>query len=484
MKSAKETLSPTRVKLTVEVPFEDLKPGIDAAYKAFGSQITVPGFRKGKVPAAVIDQRVGKETVLNEALNNLLPQLYSRALSEAAVVPLSQPEVDIVTLEDGKPLEFTAELDVRPDIELPDLSDLKVEVEAIKIDAAKVDEEIEAVRERFAELKDVDRAAQDGDQVTIDLSASKDGEKIASAQAEGLPYRVGQATMIEGLDEAIIGLAAGESKVFESKLAGGELAGEEVDVEVTVQSVKEPELPELNEEFVQMVSQFDTMEEFRADLEDRLTRIARLDQAAAARDGVLEQILEKIDPPLPENVIAEEVLHRKADIEQQLGFAGMTMDDYLDAEKQTIDEFEADLEKQVREAMVSQFVLDLIVERDSIGVENDELMNHMMRRAQQSGQDPQGYIQHAVEHNHLPELVGEVVRGKALANIVAAATIVDTEGNELDFSKLQGDGSFAEDGDESSAPDEKVQSADSPESADSPDSPESADSPDSPKSAD
>ncbi len=445
MKSVKETLSPTRVKLTVEVPFEDLKPGLDAAYKAIGAQLTVPGFRKGKVPAAVIDQRVGREYVLNEALNNMLPNFYSQALAESDVFPLSQPEVDIVRLEVDQPLEFTAELDVRPEIELPDLAGVKIEVAAIEVDESKINEEIEAIRERFAELLDVDRAAQDGDHVTIDLSASKDGEKIAAAQAEGLPYRVGKATMLEGLDEAVIGLKVGESKVFQTKLAGGELAGEDVDVEVTVQDVKEPKLPEVDEEFVQMVSEFDTVAEFRDDLRERLTRIARLDQAAAARDELLDQIFEKINPPLPEGLISAEVMQRRQEIEQQLGFAGMNMDDFLDAEKKTIDEFEAEIEKQVRETMISQFVLDLFAEREQIGVEDDELMNHMLRRAQQSGQDPQGFIQHAVEHNHLPELVGEVVRGKALSKLVADADVVDKAGNKLDFSKLRGDGSLVED---------------------------------------
>lgn len=438
MKTAKETLNPTRVKLTVEVPFEDLKPHLDAAYANIGSQIQVPGFRKGKVPAAIIDQRVGRDAVLSEAVNDALPNLYTRALTEEKIVPLGQPELDLTKLEYGESLEFTVELDVRPEIELPDLSAIVAEVPDIEITGEDIDAEIETLRERFAELAEVDRPAADGDHVTVDLSASKDGEKIAAAQAEDLPFQIGKGTMLEGLDEAVTGLSKGETATFETQLAGGDLAGEDVQVEVTLKDVKQANLPDVDDEFAQLVSEFDTIEEFRTSLTERLEQNKRLEQAQAARDSVLEQVVEQVDAPLPESVVTDEIQNRKDQITQQLSYAGMTLEQYLDNEEQTVDEFEADLEKRVRESFVAQFVLDEIVTRDELGVENDELMQHIVRRAQESGQDPQAYVQHAMEHNHVAELAGEVVRGKALQVLVESATIKDASGNTIDLKELLG----------------------------------------------
>lgn len=453
MKSAQETLSPTRVKLTIEVPFDELKPALDKAYKTVGAQISVPGFRRGKVPAKVVDQRVGRGAILDQAINDALPGIYSQAVAEAEIQPLGQPEVDVSRLEDGEFVEFAVEVDVRPQFETPDLSDIEVTVPDVKVEDSDVDEQIQALRERFATLTEVERPAADGDFVTIDLSASKDGEKLDVAQASGIVYQVGKDSMLDGLDDAVTGMSAGESKTFQTQLAGGELKGEDVDVEVTVTTVKEQELPELDDDFAQTASEFDTVDELRADVAEKLTRGKRLEQAADARDSVLEAAIEKLDVPLPETVVEAEIANRRQQIEQQLAYAGMTMDAYLDSEEQTIDEFEADLEKRVRDSLVAQFLLDQIATESEVGIEQDELTEHMLRRAQQSGEDPQSFMQHMVEHNHIPELVAEVVRGKALASLVEEATVKDESGNVLDLKNLRGDGSIAEgdEGDEAEA---------------------------------
>ncbi|MGZ5369806.1 MAG: trigger factor [Aeromicrobium sp.] len=446
MKSTTENLSPTRVKLTIQVPFEEFKPSLDAAYKTIGAQITIPGFRKGKVPAAIVDQRVGRSAVLDEAINSALPSWYGQAIDETKIRPMSQPEIDLTKFVDGEDIEITAEIDVRPEITLPDISKIEVTVEDAVVTDEDVDEQLSALRDRFATFKEVDRAAVDGDFLTIDLSASKDGEKIGAAQAEGMPYQIGKALMLEGLDEALIGLKAGESKTFKTKLAGGELAGEEVDVEVTVTEVKEQELPELDDDFAQTASEFDTVAELRIDVTERVTRGKRIEQAGEARDAVLEQIIDQVDAPLPESAVGDEIAARRQQIQEQLSYAGLTFEQYLDSEKQTIDEFDADLEKRVRDSLIAQFVLDEVAGTGEIGVDDAELTQHIMRRAQQSGQEPQAYIQHAMEHNHVPELMGEVVRGKALASLVESAKVVDKSGNVVELAKLQADGSFAEDG--------------------------------------
>ena len=444
MKSAVETLSPTRAKLTVEVPFEELKPSLDAAYKKIAKQINIPGFRKGKVPPQVIDRQVGRGAVLDEAINEVLPQKYIEALQENELVPLAQPEIEVTRFEDNEALEFTAEVDIKPTIELPSYEGLAAEVEDIEITDTDVDEQVEALRERFATLSDVEREAVDGDFVVIDLKATQDGEVVEGAEVAGMSYRVGRGGMLDGLDEALAGMKAGDEKTFTSQLVGGDLVGQEVEVAVEVTQVQEQELPDFDDEFAQQASEFDSAEELTADVRERLGRGKRLEQAAAARDAVLEALLERVEVPLPDSLVAEELTARRQNIEQQLAYAGITMEKYLEDEGQTVEEFEAETERRVRDAMAAQFVLDEIAAKEELGVEQSELSEHLVRRAQQSGQDPQEFANHMFEHNHIPELVQEIRRGKALANIVESATVTDASGNAVDLKNLRPDGTIGE----------------------------------------
>jgi trigger factor len=444
VKSAVETLTPTRAKLTVEVPFEELKPSLDAAYKKIAQQINVPGFRRGKVPPMVIDRQVGRGAVLDEAINEALPKLYVEALQANELEPLAQPEIDITRFEDNETLEFTAEVDIRPEIELPDYSGLEVSVDDLTVTDEEVDEQVQVLRERFGSLSEVERPAAEGDFVVMDLVARSDGEVVEGAEVSDMSYQVGKGGMLDGLDDALTGLSAGESATFTSQLVGGDVAGQDVEVEVLVSSVKEQDLPELDDDFAQTASEFDTVEELVEDVRTRLTRGKRLEQAAAARDAVLEKLLDLADVPLPDGIVESELTARREQVEEQLGFAGMTMEQYLDTEEQTVDEFEADLEKRVRDAVAAQFVLDQVAKVEQIGVNEGELQAHLMRRAQQSGQNPQEFISHMLEHNHIPEMVSEVVRGKALASIVESATVTDASGNPVELKNLQPDGSIGE----------------------------------------
>jgi trigger factor len=444
VKSAVETLNPTRAKLTIEVEFEELKPSLDAAYQRIAKQVNVPGFRKGKVPPAVIDRQIGRGAVLDEAINDALPKLYVQALQDNDLQPLAQPEIDITKFADNEALEFTAEVDVRPSIDVPKYDDLAVEVDAITISDEDVAEQVEHLRERFATLNEVDRPAQEGDVVTIDLIASKDGETVEGGEVTGYSYKVGSGDMLDGVDEALVGLSAGEEKSFVSQLLGGDLAGQDVDVLVKLSAVREQELPEFDDEFAQTASEFDTAEELREDVRTRLERGKRLEQAAAARDAVLEKLLDAAEIPLPEATVEAELAGRRQEVEQQLAFAGMTMEEYLDNEKQTIDEFEGDLEKRVRDAMAAQFLLDEVAKSEKLGVEQAELSQHLFRRAQQSGQNPDEFIKHMVEHNHIPEMVAEVVRGKALALIVEGAKVTDTNGAHVELKNLRPDGTIGD----------------------------------------
>jgi trigger factor len=444
VKSAVETMSPTRAKLTVEVPFEELKPSLDKAYKTIAQQINVPGFRRGKVPPMVIDRQVGRGAVLEQAINDVLPQKYMEAMQEHDLQPLAQPEIEVTRLEDNEALEFTAEVDVKPEITVPDYSDLSAEVDDIEISDDDVQEQIEALRERFGTLVDVDRPAEEGDFVVIDLVATRDGEPVEGAEVSGMNYRVGRGGMLDGLDEALAGMSKGDDKTFTSQLVGGDLVGQDVEVQVRVSQVQAQELPEYDDEFAQLASEFDTADELTEDVKSRLGNGKRLEQAAAARDAILEKLLELVEVPLPETVVADELTERRRNIEQQLAYAGIPLEKYLEDEGQTQEEFEADLERRVRDSVAAQFLLDEIAGSLELGVDQNELTEHMVRRAQQSGQDPQEFANHMFEHNHIPELVGEIRRGKALAQLVEGATVTDASGNVVDLKNLRPDGTIGD----------------------------------------
>ncbi|WP_461046087.1 trigger factor [Terrabacter koreensis] len=418
MKSALETLSPTRVKMTVEVPFEELKPSLDAAIKHIGEHIQVPGFRKGKVPARIIEQRVGRAAVLEEAVNNALPTFYGQALEENSVRPLGQPEItDLkVPASDGEDFTFTAEVDKRPEIDLPDFSDIELTVDEAKVEDEAVEQRLTDLRARFGTLKGVDRAVQDGDFVSIDLSAEIDGEQIDSVT--GVSYEVGSKNMLEGLDEALIGMTADETKNFTAPLAGGDKEGQDADCTVTVTAVKERELPELDDEFVQLASEFDTLDELKADLTAKAEVDAKFAQGVAARDKLLEAILEKIEVPIPESVV-------EAEVHSHLEGEGRLEDD----------EHRAEVDESTRKGLKTQLVLDAIAEKEEVKVEQQELIEFLVMSSQQYGMDPNQFAQSLDQDGQIPAMVAEVARRKALATVLEKVSVKDTAGNTIDLNE-------------------------------------------------
>ncbi|MFE2262764.1 trigger factor [Streptomyces griseosporeus] len=435
MKSAVETLNPTRVRLTVEVPFEELKDSLDAAYKKINQQVTVKGFRKGKIPARVIDQRFGRGAVLEEAVNDALPKFYTEAVNEAELSVLGQPEVDITELKDGETLNFTAEVDIRPALELPeDFSSIEVEVDAVEVTDEDVEKSVEQLRERFASTTPVERAAEDGDVVTVDLEAKVEGKVLEDGIANGVSYTIGSGELLDGIDDAVKGLSAGEEATFTSELKGGSAAGKEAEVTVKVTQVAKRELPELDDEFAQLASEFDTLEELKADSRKRLENMKQYDQATQAQERVLEKLLELVEVPVPEKLLEDEINTRKHNLEHhQLGQMGLTLDKYLEIQGKTAEEFETETREAAVKGIKTQFVLDELVKREKLNVNQEELTEHLMRRAASSGMSPDQFAQAVVEGGQVPLLVGEVARGKALALVVEAATVKDTNGEVIDL---------------------------------------------------
>ncbi|WP_441246108.1 trigger factor [Kitasatospora sp. McL0602] len=438
MKSAVETLNPTRVRLTVEVPFEELKPSLDAAYKKINQQVTVQGFRKGKVPNRVIDQRFGRAAVLEEAVNDALPRFYTQAVDEGKIEVLGQPEITdiegVERLADGGDLKFTAEVDVRPEITLPDFSTIEVVVDPIVVEEADVEKSLEQLRERFSSVKDVERAAAEGDVVIVDLEAKVDGEVPDDGTASGVSYEIGSGRLLDGIDEAVVGLAAGESKTFSTELKGGTQAGKSSEVTVTVTTVQEKELPELDDEFAQLASEFDTLEELKGDSRKRLERMREFDQATQAQERVLDELLKLIEMSYPEKLLKDEIETRRHNLEHhQLEPMGLNLETYLATQEKSLEDFLAETEEQAKKGIKTQFVLDEIVEKEQIGVDQQELTEHLIRRAAGSGMTPDQFAQQVVEGGQVPLLVGEVARGKALAAVVEQAKVTDTNGEPVSF---------------------------------------------------
>lgn len=419
MKSAVETLSPTRVKLTVEVPFDELKPSFDAAYEAIAKQVNVPGFRKGKVPARIIEQRFGRGAVIEEAVNNALPKAYDQAIRENNIVPVGRPEVDVTEIEDGVHLAFTAEVDVRPEFDLPDYSSVRVEVSRAVASEADIDEQVDALRSRFATLVEVDRPAADGDVLLVDIAGhTQQEDPVEDLAGNALSYELGSDGMLPGFDDAVRGAVKDEARSFEFTPQNGDWTGVPLTVNVVVQAVRERELPAFDDDFASMASEFDTAEELRADVATRLARLKRMEQGAQAQAKVHEALLTMIDFPLPEGLIAAEV------------------ESHFEDGHDSGEDHRAEVEEQARESVKSQFILDKLAEVEQVSVGEAELSAWLMQQAPRYGMSPDAFAQALVQAGQVPMAVADIRRAKALAVVLEQATVVDEDGAVVDLKAL------------------------------------------------
>jgi trigger factor len=435
VKTDVEELSPTRVRLTIEVPFEELKPSVDQAYREVARQVRVPGFRPGRIPPRVIDQRVGRGAVLEQAVNEAVPELYGKALAEHEVIALGQPELEITKLDDGKELAFTAEVDIRPTFEIPDLDGMPVTVDDADVTPDQVEEYLGALRERFASLRGVDRPAADGDYVSIDLAATVDGKQVDDAQASGISYEIGSGSMLDGLDEALAGMSAGETKIFSAELAGGKLAGQSADVSVTVNSVKTKEMPELDDDFAQSASEYDTIGELRAGTRKQLQAMRRAGQAGQARERALDAVLGRIEIPLPERVIEAEIKSRWETLSDRLDRSETTMEAYLEGTGMTTEQLQEDFAQDARRSVKAGFILDKLAVQEEIGVEQADLNAYVTEQAYRLGVPPERLARQLTDRGQLSAVVADVLRSKALGLIAERAKVTDETGREVDISE-------------------------------------------------
>ena len=419
MKSTIETLSPTRVRLDIEVAYSEMTSHVADAYKKVATQVNIPGFRKGKVPASMIDQRVGRGTVLDEAINAALPDFYGQAAREHTVAVIGRPVVDVKEFVDNEKLVFTVEVDVRPEVTLPDFSKIEVEVDDVTVSDADIDEQIESLRTRFGTLTTVERVIANGDFATLDMNAFINGETVEGGQANDLSYEVGSDKMIPGLDEILIGMAVGDTKRFETELVGQQ-EGEKGEVEATVKAVKERELPPVDDAFAKLASEFDTLAELREDFRERLSRVKKMEQGTQARDRLVEKLLADLDIPVPDTLVELEV------------------NDHLEGEGRLEDAVHrAEVDGEVRASLKSDFLLDAIVQSEDVQVTEIELTEYLVRTSQRYGMAPQQFAEELQKAGQISQLVAEVTRAKALASVLGRITVKDASGAVIDLEALR-----------------------------------------------
>jgi len=418
VKSAVETISATRVRISIDVDFKDLEPHVKRAYQSISERIVIPGFRKGKVPRAMIDQRVGRGAVLDEAINSALPDFYTQAARENDVLVVGRPSVDIKELKDNELVKFEVEVDVRPEIKLPDFSTIEISVDDVSVTDKDVEEQVEALRIRFGTLTTVEKDAASGDFVSIDLIARVDGKEVDGGSANGISYEVGSNRMIDGLDAALEGMKVNETKKFNAPLVGMK-EGETGEVEVTLKAVKKRELPDLNDEFAKLASEFETLKELEADVRERLKRLKAMEQGAQARDNLLKHLLDTVEIPVPENLVNDEV------------------HDHLEKENRLEDEtHRAEVTEEITRSVRGDFLLDSIVKAEEVQVSESELTEYLIRTAARYQMTPDQFAQQISQAGQIATLMAEVARTKGLAVVLERVKVKDASGNVVDLAAL------------------------------------------------
>lgn len=465
MKSNVEQLSPTRVRIEVQVPFTELEPDFQRAYKELAKQVRLPGFRPGKAPAKLLEARFGREAMLEQVVNEALPSRYGQAVAESEVHPLGQPDIEVTKKEYGQELAFTAEVDVRPKIALPDLSELTVSVDPVGVSDDDVDAELESLRARFGTLTGVDRPVADGDFVSIDLSATVDGEDVPNAAAQGLSHEVGSGRLIAGLDDALVGLSVDESKEFTAKLATGEHAGHDAQVTVTVKSIKERELPEPDDEFAQLASEFDTIDELRSNLRDQVGQVKRAQQAEKIRDATMDALVEQVDVPLPEAIVQAQFDTAIHNALHSFNHDEAKFNEVLAEQGKTREEFETETRSAAESDVKRQLLLDALADDLEVKVGQDDLTERLVMTSRQYGIEPQQLFAYLQENNQLPAMLADVRRGLTIAAVVQAATVTDTDGNSIDTHEFFGKRTVADEVEDVEPAGEAVEGS-APEAAD------------------
>ena len=425
MRSTLEPVEPTKVRINVVVEPDELRPAIDRTARRLSREVRVPGFRKGKVPRQVIEARIGREALLAEAIEQeAVPEFYAKAIEELGVQPLSRAQVEPPDYTDGEPLSFSATFDVKPELDLPPYRGIEVERPELEVTDEHVDAQLERLRERFAQLEVIGRPLAKDDFAQIDLRATHHTDEIPELTRTDFLYEVGSGTVVPKLDEELEGKRKGDILKFNATLpeeAGEELAGREVTFSVLVKEAKAKVLPKLDDDFAQEASEFDTLDELKADLRQRLEEAAAQQLASELETRVLQAYLDQVEVPLPESLVHDELHYRANRFAQQLTYMGANLEQYLQAVGQTSDDIEADLRAQSERAVKAQLVLEAIARAEGFEASEEEVEAELARQAQRVNRTPEE-VRKALADGRAGVISGDILRSKALAFLVEHAT--------------------------------------------------------------
>lgn len=429
MKATVESKGPTKVQLNIEVPPEELAPYRADTLKRLANEVKVPGFRKGKVPPAVLESRIGREHVSQEMLADALPALYSYALKEHDIQPLAQPEIEVTDFRENEPLKVTAQVEVKPEVELPEkYVGLEVYAPAPTASEQDINNQLQRMRERHGKLEAVSRSADKGDFVSIDLFAFRHGEPVEGASVEDFVYEIGSARYIPELDDHLVGKRAGDIVQFNSQLPRG--LGEpgdedEATLKVVVKEVQVKKLPELDDEFAKMASEFTTLAELKEDIDRRISGHKEKDTDATVRSMILEQLLDRTDIPLPGAMVDKETEIRLGRLIQELGRNGITVDQYLESQGISREELYENYREAAKAAVSADLLLEAIGKEESLQVTDEDLESEIKFLAEQTKQDAEQLATNMANAGSITVLAGDILRRKALDFLVENATILD-----------------------------------------------------------
>jgi trigger factor len=429
MQTTVESTAKHTVKLTIEVPVEEFTKDLDRAYRSIADQVKIPGFRKGKVPKRIIDTQIGHDVVMEEFLSSAVPTYFRDAVREEDLAPIADPDIALEQAEDDKPLIFTAVVEVRPRLELTevDYRGVKVERPAVTVGDDEVDEWVERLRERFAELEPVQRPVQQNDFVTIDLRGSVNDDEVPEATRPDYLYFVGSQEFGPRLDEELVGKRPGDIVRFNDSLPERfeERGGTEVTLQALLKDVKARKLPEADDDLAKTASEFDTMEQLRDDLREKLAELKERESEAVLRDRALQAMIDTIDVELPDSLIDEETEHRVAHARERAERAGLTLEQVLDSQGWDEARLREDSRDHAIRAIKSDLVLEGIARTESMEVSADEIGTEVSRLAQAYGRDPKELAKALDRSGQIVTLAGDIIRGKALDLLVEHADITD-----------------------------------------------------------
>jgi trigger factor len=432
MKTVVEPLEGNKVKLSVEIDEHEFEKALDAAFRKIAREVRIPGFRPGKAPRRVLEARLGKDVARQEALKDALPDYYSRALRDEDVDAIAAPEIDITSGEEDGPVAFDAVVEIRPHLQLAGYNGLRVEIPSPEVAEEDITSQIDRLRNNFGELTTIARPAKDGDFLTVDLKGTRHGEPVAGMSTDDLSYELGSGTVLPELDTELQGARAGDIFKFTAELPDGP-----VTFQVLVKEVKEKVLPGVTDEWASEASEFDTVEELRQDLVDRIGGVKRMQAGMALRNQVVEAVVELVTEDAPEPLVEAELERRAHDLAHRLEAQGATIAQYLEATGQTEEQLVEELRQGATTAVKADLALRAVADAEEIEVSDDEVQVEVERMAERLGQKPAQLQRQLERAEQMPAVRSDIRKGKALEWLADHVEIVDSGGRSIDRALLE-----------------------------------------------